>query len=116
MDRPAPRATNKANCPTPWLGEQRGYLVDWLTQVWAKRTGRIVDLREEPWLRGPIGETRSIGDDYFARLAQHADQRVRVNAAGSGLMARFVDLRADHVFRLWGMWFVTYPTPEACGH
>lgn len=95
MDSPAPRATNKANCPTPWLGERRGYLVDWLTQVWATRTGRIVDLREEPWLRGPIGETRSIGEEYLAQLARKADQTVRVNAPGSGLMGRFDDLRAD---------------------
>jgi hypothetical protein len=41
-----------------WLGERRGNLIDWLTQRWVCATGRRVDLAAEPWLAGPVGQTR----------------------------------------------------------
>src|SRR5689334_4885822 len=63
--------------------------------TWVRRTGRLVDLREEPWLRGPIGEAETIGPEYLNRLAEKSDQTVRVNAAGAGLTPEFSDLRAD---------------------
>src|SRR2546423_10484633 len=63
--------------------------------IWVRQTGRLVDLREEPWLRGPIGEAETIGSEYLSRLAEKSDQAVRVNAAGAGLTPDFSDLRGD---------------------
>jgi hypothetical protein len=53
-----------------WLGDKRGNLSDWTTQVWVRATGRRVPLTDNPWLDGPIGETRQIGKDFFARYAE----------------------------------------------
>lgn len=44
-----------------WLGERRGYAIDWVTQQWVRATGRRVDLSETPWLKAPIGATRRVG-------------------------------------------------------
>lgn len=62
--------------------------------MWARVTGRCVDLRESPWLRGVTGASRLIGDEYFARLAQRERLRLQVNAPGAGLMTRFEELHA----------------------
>jgi hypothetical protein len=52
-----------------WLGHSRGYLVDWLTQVWVRLTGRVVDLAKHPWLAGPMGDTAAIGEGFFEAFA-----------------------------------------------
>lgn len=52
-----------------WLGEQRGYLTDWITQQWVRLTGQPVDLYRETWLQGLIGNTEQIGMHYFAEVA-----------------------------------------------
>jgi hypothetical protein len=52
-----------------WLGERRGYLSDWTTQLWVRATGRRLNVRDSEWLLGPIGGTRQIGESYFAELA-----------------------------------------------
>src|SRR5260370_39457189 len=44
-----------------WLGERRGYAIDWFTQLWVRTTGRRVRLAEYPWLDAPIGATRRVG-------------------------------------------------------
>lgn len=44
-----------------WLGERRGYAIDWLTQLWVRATGRRLELDQHPWLRAPVGATRSVG-------------------------------------------------------
>src|SRR6266478_2179134 len=44
-----------------WLGEQRGYAIDWFTQLWVRATGRRVRLADYPWLDAPIGATRRVG-------------------------------------------------------
>ncbi len=46
-----------------WLGERRGYLSDWTTQLWVKMTGQRVNLVEYDWLSRPLGKTREIGAD-----------------------------------------------------
>jgi len=48
-----------------WLGERRGYAVDWATQLWVRATGRRVRLDLYPWLRAPIGATRSVGAGWM---------------------------------------------------
>jgi hypothetical protein len=79
--------------PFLWLGPTRGYLADWVTQVWVKATGRRICLDEVPWLQGPGGTTRSIGDAWFRQLAADLDADLAVNSPGAGLLDRFDDLR-----------------------
>jgi hypothetical protein len=62
--------------------------------LWARLTGRRVDLREAPWLRGVTGASRLIGEEYFAQLARQGQLQLQVNALGAGLMARFDDLHS----------------------
>lgn len=75
--------------PALWLGPQRGYLADWITQVWVRVTGRRVALDEYRWLDGPVGETREIGEEWFRRLADRLGCELLVNPAGGGLLADF---------------------------
>lgn len=51
-----------------WLGDERGYLPDWITQRWVQATGRRVRLDEHAWLNAPIGGTRAIGRTVFDDL------------------------------------------------
>ena len=81
--------------PSPWLGPARGYLADWITQLWVKATGRKLNLNDHPWLRGPAGTTRSIGDAWFRLLAADLGADVVVNAPSAGLLERFDDLRGS---------------------
>jgi hypothetical protein len=76
----------------PWLGERRGHLSDWTTQQWVRRTGRRVELRDEPWLDGPWAPTTGIAEDYFEDLA--ARHGLELGAA-DGLLERFDTLRSD---------------------
>ena len=43
----------------------RGTVADRLTQRWVRLTGRVVSLREHPWLEGPAGEPAGIGARFF---------------------------------------------------
>lgn len=75
-----------------WLGDARGYLVDWFTQRWVQLTGRRTSIGENPWLEGPIGHPRGIGKAFFeAYAAQHS---LRLERRGpSGLLPDFQCLR-----------------------
>ncbi len=66
--------------PLPWLGPERGNAADWTTQLWVRCTGRQIDLGDQPWLSGPVGDTVAIGHDFFDRLG-----------AREGLVARRAD-------------------------
>ena len=77
----------------PWLGEQRGYLTDWTTQQWVRATGRVVDLGEAPWLRGPTGPPEGIGDGYFERYAKAEGLAVLDAPDDAGLVSDFGALR-----------------------
>ena len=68
--------------PVPWLGEERGNAADWTTQVWVRSTGRRIDLRQLPWLVGPIGNTIAIGRDFFDHLAAREGLVARRSTAG----------------------------------
>lgn len=76
-----------------WLGETRGYLSDWLTQVWVHATGRRTDIVQVPWLDGPVGHPRGIGRDFFASLADHEGLAV-LQDGQRGLLADFAALAA----------------------
>jgi hypothetical protein len=53
-----------------WLGEGRGYLTDFATQLWVRATGRKIAAAEFPWLSGPTGSPRGIGAQCFRDLAE----------------------------------------------
>jgi hypothetical protein len=71
-----------------WLGDRRGHVSDWLTQRWVQATGRLVDLRESPWLAGPVGATTGIGADFVNDLARSEQLMVRT-AGHVGLLPDF---------------------------
>lgn len=70
-----------------------GALADWVTQQWARATGRRVDLASHPWLRGPIAPPSGIGSDFFERWALGSGLRVRADGAARGLLPDFNLLR-----------------------
>lgn len=72
-------------------GKRRGRPVDLLTQRWVVATGRQVDVRDVPWLDGPVGLPDGIGDQW---IQQHAD-RVGATVAeplDAGLLSDMADL------------------------
>ena len=58
---------------TPWIDEKRGYLSDWLTQLWVKSSRVQVNPKNENWLDVPIGEPKIIGESYFEEFANKND-------------------------------------------
>ena len=83
--------------PIPWLDNKRGYLTDWVTQKWVRITGRRINLQHAEWLRGPIGETKQIGEEYFTNLATRDHLTLSVNPDGAGLIDDFSQLH-NHAF------------------
>lgn len=79
---------------TPWLGERRGYLADWVTQRWVEATGRRVDLAEHPWLDSPVGAARGIGGDFFDAWAGRSGLSPRRDGGVAGLLPDFAALRS----------------------
>ncbi len=79
---------------TPWLGPERGYLVDWMTQRWVRATGRRVLLDDHSWLEGPVGLTERIGPDFFATFGAASGLRIGDSTGQRGLMANFEALRS----------------------
>jgi hypothetical protein len=69
-----------------WLGEQRGELVDWVTQRWVQLTGERIALADAPWLEGPTGEVRGIGADFFERWAESRGRTVLPATADAGIL------------------------------
>lgn len=82
----------RTRIPTPWLGDRRGHLADWVTQRWVELTGRAVDVRRAPWLESPMGSTRGIGVGYFRELAAAQGLEVRDDGPEAGLLADFGQL------------------------
>ncbi len=76
-----------------WLGEARGYLTDWVTQLWVRLTGRRVDLVSFPWLAGPVGDPHGIGRDFFVKLAEQEGLEVE-HDGDRGLLQDFNALAA----------------------
>ena len=74
--------------PDIWLGDSRGHLADWITQRWVQLSGRLVNLDDEEWLNGPIGNTVTIGESYFK------DYRTRNDQQAIGLIEDFGSLRS----------------------
>jgi hypothetical protein len=81
-----------------WLGDQRGFLLDAVTQAWVRATGRRFDPAKYAWLDGPIGDAARIGPDFFDRLVRRQGGRT---VDGLGLLSSMTKLFKD---------------PEACAH
>lgn len=77
-----------------WLGSTRGYFSDWITQRWVQATGRRVDFSRELWLRGPVGRTLGIGENFAQELAEQHDLEV-CTRANSGLIDKFAELKSN---------------------
>jgi hypothetical protein len=75
-----------------WLGAQRGYLSDWLTQQWVRATGRRVELAEVSWLGGPTGATSGIGPRFFDDYAARAGLEILAGDAPRGLVPNLAAL------------------------
>jgi hypothetical protein len=86
-----PPPVTSATCPVPWLDDQRGYLVDWLTQLWVRATGKVTSRKDVPWLDVPFGTAQGIGQQFFSALAQERGLFVRRHTSG-GLVQDFGDL------------------------
>lgn len=70
-----------------WLGKKRGYLQDWITQLWVKATGRRIDPSSHQWLLGPVGNTDKIGDTFIAMLCEKDALAIEKNGKDFGLMS-----------------------------
>jgi hypothetical protein len=75
-----------------WLGERRGYLSDWTTQLWVKMTGRRVNLARHDWLSGPLGKTQGIGPSYFSEFAQEHGLQLLTDDGAAGLVTSLHEL------------------------
>ena len=64
----------------------RWSLLDRSTQRWVRTTGRRVDIRDLPWLDGPVGVPSAIGDEWLEREAVRLHGKV---ADGGGLLPTF---------------------------
>ncbi len=69
-----------------------GVALDRTTQAWVRATGREVLLDAHPWLLGPTGDSRSIGDGWLAREAARLGGELR---EGGGLLGSFALLAAE---------------------
>ena len=78
-----------------WLGERRGNLTDWTTQLWVRATGRRLVLADNLWLDGPIGGTREIGRNFFQIYAEQHNLQL-VETGTRGLLPDFRALQPDN--------------------
>lgn len=78
-----------------WLGAQRGYLSDWLTQEWVRRTGRRVELAKISWLKGPTGATGGIGSQFFDDYAARSGLEILAGDAPRGLVEDLAAVLGD---------------------
>src|SRR4051794_38137710 len=79
----------------PWLGAERGFLTDWVTQSWVRATGRRVTLADAPWLRGSRAAPSGVADDEFERYAAAEGLATAAEADDAGLLADFSALRSE---------------------
>ena len=81
----------KPQMPGVWLGERRGYMMDWITQVWVVVAHRRIAKSDE-WLMGPFGDVRGIGSAFYTDLAAREQLSMCINTANIGLMNSLADL------------------------
>ena len=86
------RHGNRAGWGDNGTMSERGSLIDRATQAWVRVTGRKVDLTDHPWLDGPVGDPRVIGDEWVAREANRLKGEL---FEGGGLLASVGLLKGD---------------------
>ena len=79
---------------TPWIDEKRGYLSDWLTQLWVKSSRIKINPQKEEWLDGPIGEPKLIGESYFKEFANKNNLIIEAGSE-KGLVEDFSHLNSS---------------------
>lgn len=72
-----------------WLGDDRGYLSDWVTQRWVQLTGRRVSLSAVPWLDGLVGSPGGVGPGFFDAVAAEQGLELRGGRASRGILGSF---------------------------
>ena len=105
-----------------WLGETRGYLQDWLTQVWVRTTGRLAAPDEYSWLHGPCGGTARIGESFIEKLAAEENLVIGTDLPGAGIfdsldeifspdtgklhprIRDFYEHTSDYQLEVWSAW------------
>lgn len=75
-----------------WIDDRRGYLTDWLTQVWVRLTGRRVSLQENRWLAGPTAGPHGVGRDFFQDWTDRNGIWIEPEHPGQGLIESIDDL------------------------
>lgn len=75
-----------------WNINERGHLIDRGTQTWVRTTGKVVAFEDEPWLLGPTGGVRVVGDEWVACEADRLGAQV---VDGGGLLDDFGRLAGD---------------------
>lgn len=78
-----------------WLGKEKGYLQDWITQLWVKATGRRIEEEKNNWLLGPIGKTDKISDSFIDVLCEKENLVAHRNQPNYGLMRSVDDLHLN---------------------
>jgi len=78
-----------------WLGKNRGYLSDWITQRWVQFTGKRVRLNDEPWLDGPSASTKGINESFFQDWAATRGLRIENPGHHGGILSDFSKLRGS---------------------
>jgi len=109
---------------TLWLDDERGTLSDWITQRWVQYTGRRVNLKDDPWIDGPLGEPTGVGPDFFQEYAAHHGLAIATADVPRGLLvdfealagpgfdpstvdpeiARFYEETSEYELDLWSEW------------
>jgi hypothetical protein len=107
-----------------YINDRKGYLQDWITQVWVKVTGRTFNLKKDEWLVGPVGSTRLIKDRFIHDLAQKEDLQICPDERGAGLLESvdvfafteeekirlnpkvvdFYEHTSNYYFEIWSEW------------
>jgi hypothetical protein len=59
---------------------------DWLSQQWCIWRGKQIDPKQSSWLMAPFGNTDSISDEFFSKLASDENLEVRRNVKDGGLL------------------------------
>jgi hypothetical protein len=72
--------------------DDRGFAIDRATQAWVRATGRRLSFDAVPWLSGPIGDPRLIGDNWLAGEAGRLGGAV---SEGGGLLGSVMDLAGE---------------------
>ncbi|MBN9484232.1 MAG: hypothetical protein BGO70_12095 [Bacteroidetes bacterium 43-93] len=71
-----------------------GQLLQWLINVWLAITGRVRRFTDHPWLRGPVGDGKTIGDKYYDTFAAANGYNV-TNTTDGGLLRDFKAVLSD---------------------